>query len=259
VDRDVVAVDALILGGESLYVADVAVSYRAQRTPSHRNSRNVRSWHPGCQICRPGHHHRQGHRAPLHARHRAIEFKKFLQTLDREVPDDLDVHVVLDNSSTHKTPSIQSWLTTHPRFVVHSTPTSSSWLNVVEHWFAEQTTKKLKRGAHRSVRALNADIRAWIETWNDNPRPFVWTKTPTRSSNRSPATPNESTNHDTRPASSADAVAAAARRRSATASNRRRGAAVNVGNVPRRSGSHASRRQLKADHPSAAFTRSSGS
>src|SRR5512133_390495 len=113
----------------------------------------------------------------LHARHRAIEFKKFLQTLDREVPTDLDVHLVLDNSSTHKTPAIQRWLTAHPRFVVHFTPTSSSWLNLVERWFSELTTKKLRRGAHRSVRQLNTDIRAWIETWNNNPRPFVWTKT----------------------------------------------------------------------------------
>jgi transposase len=113
----------------------------------------------------------------LHARHRAIEFKQFLQRIDREVPTELDVHVVLDNSSTHKTPAIQRWLAAHPRFVVHFTPTSASWLNLVERWFAELTTKKLKRGAHRSVRALNADIRAWIETWNDDPKPFVWTKT----------------------------------------------------------------------------------
>src|SRR3954463_5302076 len=113
----------------------------------------------------------------LDSRHRAIEFKQFLQTLDREVPAELDVHVVLDNSSTHKTPAIQKWLTAHPRFELHFTPTSSSWLNLVERWFAELTTKKLRRGAHRSVRALNADIRAWIDTWNDDPRPFVWTKT----------------------------------------------------------------------------------
>jgi transposase len=113
----------------------------------------------------------------LHARHRAIEFKKFLQTLDREVPAELDVHLILDNASTHKTPAIQKWLTAHPRFVLHFTPTSSSWLNLVERWFAELTSKKLRRGAHRSVRDLNADIRAWIATWNDNPRPFVWTKT----------------------------------------------------------------------------------
>jgi transposase len=113
----------------------------------------------------------------LHSRHRAIEFKKFLQTIDREVPAHFDVHLVLDNSSTHKTPAIRNWLAAHPRFVVHFTPTSSSWLNLVERWFAELTTKKLRRGAHRSVRDLNTDIRAWIETWNENPRPFVWTKT----------------------------------------------------------------------------------
>jgi transposase len=113
----------------------------------------------------------------LHSRHRAIEFKQFLATLDREVPAELDVHLVLDNSSTHKTPAIQRWLAAHPRFVVHFTPTSSSWLNLVERWFAELTSKLLKRGAHRSVRELNADIRAWIDTWNDHPRPFVWTKT----------------------------------------------------------------------------------
>ena len=113
----------------------------------------------------------------LHARHRAIEFKQFLQTLDRAVPGELDVHLVLDNSSTHKTAAIQRWLAAHPRFVLHFTPTSSSWLNLVERWFAELTTKKLRRGAHRSVRELNADIRAWIDGWNENPRPFVWTKT----------------------------------------------------------------------------------
>jgi transposase len=113
----------------------------------------------------------------LHSHHRAIEFKKFLKTLDREVPAELDLHLVLDNSSTHKTPAIKTWLAAHPRFVLHFTPTSSSWLNLVERWFAELTNKKLRRSAHRSVQALNADIRAWIETWNDDPRPYVWTKT----------------------------------------------------------------------------------
>jgi transposase len=113
----------------------------------------------------------------LHSRHRAIEFKQFLAAVDREVPAHLDVHLVLDNSSTHKTPAIQRWLAAHPRFVLHFTPTSSSWLNLVERWFAELTSKLLRRGAHRSVRQLNADIRAWIETWNHDPRPFVWTKT----------------------------------------------------------------------------------
>jgi transposase len=113
----------------------------------------------------------------LHSKHRAIEFKKFLQTLDREVPAELDVHLVLDNASTHKTPLIKRWLLAHPRFKLHFTPTSSSWLNLVERWFAELTTKKLKRSAHRSVPELNNDIRAWIATWNENPQPFVWTKT----------------------------------------------------------------------------------
>jgi transposase len=113
----------------------------------------------------------------LHARHRAIEFKRFLQTLDAEVPAHLDVHLIIDNASTHKTPAIKRWLIAHPRFVVHFTPTSASWLNLVERWFSELTTKSLRRGTHRSVRALNADIRAWIETWNENPRPYVWTKT----------------------------------------------------------------------------------
>jgi transposase len=113
----------------------------------------------------------------LHGRHRAIEFRKFLQTIDREVPAEFAVHLVLDNSSTHKTPAIQRWLAAHPRFVLHFTPTSSSWLNLVERWFAELTTKLLRRGTHHTVRQLNADIRAWIATWNENPRPFVWTKT----------------------------------------------------------------------------------
>ena len=113
----------------------------------------------------------------LHSRHRATEFLAFLKKIDAEVPADLDCHVVLDNASTHNTPAVKRWLTNHPRFVLHFTPTSSSWLNLVERWFAELTTKKLRRGTHTSVRQLNADIRAWIQTWNDNPRPYVWTKT----------------------------------------------------------------------------------
>jgi transposase len=113
----------------------------------------------------------------LHARHRSQEFLAFLKKIDAEVPADLDCHVVLDNASTHKTPAVKRWLTTHPRFVLHFTPTSSSWLNLVERWFGELTTKKLRRGTHTSVRQLNNDIRDWIATWNDNPRPYVWTKT----------------------------------------------------------------------------------
>mgnify|MGYP003408886780 FL=1 len=113
----------------------------------------------------------------LHSRHRSQEFLAFLKKIDAEVPADLDCHVVLDNASTHKTPAVKRWLTHHPRFELHFTPTSSSWLNLVERWFSELTTKKLRRGTHTSVRQLNADIRAWIQTWNDNPRPYVWTKT----------------------------------------------------------------------------------
>jgi transposase len=113
----------------------------------------------------------------LHARHRFTEFLAFLRKIDAEVPAELDVHLVLDNASTHKTPAVKRWLTAHPRFVLHITPTSSSWLNLVERWFAELTTKKLRRGTHTSVRQLNTDIRNWIDTWNENPRPYVWTKT----------------------------------------------------------------------------------
>jgi transposase len=113
----------------------------------------------------------------LHSRHRATEFLAFLKTIEASVPADLDVHLVLDNASTHKTPAVKRWLLAHPRFVLHFTPTSSSWLNLVERWFAELTTKKLRRGTHTSVRQLNADIRAWITTSNNNPRPYVWTKT----------------------------------------------------------------------------------
>ena len=113
----------------------------------------------------------------LHARHRAIEFKRFLQRIDSAVPTEFAVHVVLDNASTHKTPAIKRWLVAHPRFVLHFTPTSSSWLNLVERWFGESIIKKLRRGTHRTVRALNTDIRAWIETWNENRRPYVWPET----------------------------------------------------------------------------------
>jgi transposase len=113
----------------------------------------------------------------LRQRHRAIEFLKFLKTIDATVPAHLDVHLVLDNASSHKTPAVRRWMARHPRFHLHFTPTSSSWINLVERWFAELTTKLLRRGAHRSVRALNADIQRWIDAWNENPQPFVWTKT----------------------------------------------------------------------------------
>jgi transposase len=109
--------------------------------------------------------------------HRAIEFRRFLDAIDAAVPADLDVHVVLDNSSTHKTPTIHQWLLRHPRFQFHFTPTSSSWLNLVERWFAELTRKMLQRSAHRSVAQLTADLNRWITNWNEDPKPFVWHKT----------------------------------------------------------------------------------
>ncbi|HMC38509.1 MAG TPA: IS630 family transposase [Acidimicrobiales bacterium] len=115
--------------------------------------------------------------ADMTARHRAEEFQRFLNLIDRNVPDHLAVHIVLDNNSTHKTPSIQRWLVRHPRFQFHFTPTYSSWMNLVERWFAELTTKWIKRGTHRSVRELVRSIRTWITNWNDNPQPFVWHKT----------------------------------------------------------------------------------
>lgn len=110
-------------------------------------------------------------------RHRAIEFRRFLDAIDTAVPANLDVHVVLDNSSTHKTDTIHTWLLRHPRFSFHFTPTSSSWLNLVERWFAELTRRLLKRSAHRTVTALTNDLNTWIGHWNHNPRPFVWHKT----------------------------------------------------------------------------------
>lgn len=113
----------------------------------------------------------------LHRRHRAAEFKKFLAKLDRGVPEGLDVHLILDNYATHKTPDIKRWLLAHSRFHLHYTPTSASWLNLVERWFAELAQEKLRRGVHRSVQALERDIRAWLADWNEHPRPFVWMKT----------------------------------------------------------------------------------
>ena len=108
-----------------------------------------------------------------HRRHRAIEFKKFLARIDTEVPDHLDVHLVCDNYGTHKTPAINAWLTRHPRFHMHFTPTSSSWINQVERWFGYLTDQLIRRGNHTSAQALEADIRTWVQGWNQNPRPFI--------------------------------------------------------------------------------------
>jgi transposase len=104
------------------------------------------------------------------------EFLRFLKLIDAAVPNDPDLHLVLDNYATHKTPAVHQWLLKHPRFRLHFTPTSSSWLNLVERWFAELTNRKLRRSAHRSVTELEDDIRTWINEWNKNPRPFAWTK-----------------------------------------------------------------------------------
>ena len=113
----------------------------------------------------------------LHRRHRAAEYLKFLRAIDKAVPPDLDVHIVCDNLSTHKTPAVSEWIARHSRFRVHFTPTGSSWINQVERWFAYLTTQMLQRGVHKSVQALEADIRNWIEHWNSDPKPFVWKKT----------------------------------------------------------------------------------
>jgi transposase len=113
----------------------------------------------------------------LHRRHRAAEYLKFLRAIDKAVPPELDVHIVCDNLATHKTPAVNEWIARHARFHVHFTPTGSSWINQVERWFAYLTTQMLQRGVHKSVQALEADVRHWIEQWNGDPRPFVWKKT----------------------------------------------------------------------------------
>jgi transposase len=113
----------------------------------------------------------------LHRQHRASEFKKFLVTIDKTVPAELDVHLICDNYGTHKTPAIKAWLTRHPRFHMHFTPTGSSWINQVERWFGYLTDQLIRRGVHKSVQALENDIRTWMQQWNHDPKPFVWTKT----------------------------------------------------------------------------------
>jgi len=113
----------------------------------------------------------------LHRQHRSVEFRKFLDNIDAAVPQHLDVHIVLDNYSTHKTPTIQRWLAKRPRYHLHFTPTGASWVNLVERWFAELTNKQIRRGVHRSTRALEEAIKTYLELNNQNPKPFVWTKT----------------------------------------------------------------------------------
>lgn len=115
--------------------------------------------------------------ADFHARHRSLEFRKFLDCIHSAVPAALDVHLILDNYATHKTPRIHRWLARHPRFHVHFTPTGASWLNLVERWFAALTEKQIRRGVHRSTRELETAIRGYIEATNHHPKPFIWTKT----------------------------------------------------------------------------------
>ncbi len=109
-------------------------------------------------------------------RHRAAEFRRFLDEIEAAVPADLDVHLVMDNYATHKTPLVRDWLVKRPRWHIHLTPTSSSWLNQVERFFALLTDKQIKRGAHRSVAALQTAIQTFIEQHNAEPKPFRWTK-----------------------------------------------------------------------------------
>jgi transposase len=113
----------------------------------------------------------------LRKSHTAADFIAFLNKVNREVPAELDVHVILDNLSTRKTPAVHAWLRRHKRFHLHFTPTYGSWMNLVERWFSALTTKELQRSAHRSVKAPATDITAWVQTWNENPRPFTWHKT----------------------------------------------------------------------------------
>lgn len=113
----------------------------------------------------------------LHRRHRALEFRQFLDTIDANVPAKLQVHLILDNYGTHKTSLIHRWLAKRARFHLHFTPTSSSWLNLVERWFAMLTEKQIKRGVHRSTRALETAVKQYVALTNENPKPFIWTKT----------------------------------------------------------------------------------
>ncbi len=113
----------------------------------------------------------------IRARHTSADFVAFLNKVNRNVPAGLEVHIILDNLSAHKTPTVHRWLLRHKWFHLHFTPTYGSWMNLVERWFSALTTKKLQRSAHRSVNELAADIQAWAAAWNQNPTPFVWHKT----------------------------------------------------------------------------------
>jgi transposase len=111
------------------------------------------------------------------SRHRSIEFRKFLDKIEESVPKDLDIHMILDNYGTHKTPSVKRWLLKHPRIHLHFTPVGASWLNLVESWFGKLTQKQIRRGIHRSTHELETAIKQYMDITNENPKPFVWTKT----------------------------------------------------------------------------------
>ena len=113
----------------------------------------------------------------LHRRHRAVEFRKFLDAIDAAVPRRLDIHLILDNYQTHKTPMIRRWLAKRPRYHLHFTPTGASWLNLVERWFATLTSKQVRRGVFRTTRQLENAIKDYLDIYNENPKPFAWTKT----------------------------------------------------------------------------------
>jgi transposase len=112
-----------------------------------------------------------------HRRHRSVEFRKFLDTIEAAVPADLAIHLVLDNYGTHKTALIRRWLAKRPRFQLHFTPTGASWINLVERWFALLTETQIRRGVYRSTRELETAIRAYLAVHNEAPKPFVWAKT----------------------------------------------------------------------------------
>lgn len=113
----------------------------------------------------------------LHRRHRSVEFRKFLDVIESQVPAGLDIHLIVDNYATHKTAMIRKWFAKRPHFHVHFTPTYGSWINLVERWFAELTNKRIRRGVFRSVKELETAIREYIQIHNEDPAPFVWTRT----------------------------------------------------------------------------------
>ncbi len=136
----------------------------------------------------------------IRSSHTTKDFIVFLNKINTEVPADLDVHLILDNLSTHKTPAVHKWLLRHPRFQLHFTATYASWMNLVERWFSALTTKLLQRSTHLSTTQLTNDIQTWVNNWNTSPQPFTWHRTRMKSLNESAATstnshnPNNTTN-----------------------------------------------------------------